>query len=237
MAYLTLVASPATLASLAASPTTVALVVAFLAHYAHRDLVYPLVMRPGRPTPLAVWLASTAFCLFNGSLQTWSWVEAASRDRERRLGARVAAGLLLFAWGMAQNIRCDAALRALRRRLEKEAGGERGGEAQPRGGKPPLSPSSPPRGEPPLSPSSAPRASMHGIPRGGLFERVSAANYFAECVEWTGYALAAGTPAAWAFAAFTWANLAPRAARYHQWYQHKFPDYPKERKRLIPYLW
>ncbi len=31
-------------------------------------------------------------------------------------------------------------------------------------------------------------------------------------------------------------NLVPRAAGTHKWYQKQFPDYPKNRKALIPYL-
>jgi hypothetical protein len=38
------------------------------------------------------------------------------------------------------------------------------------------------------------------------------------------------------FAFWTFANLAPRALANHQWYQKKFPNYPEERKALIPYV-
>lgn len=226
--YFAFLASPSTIASIASSPRTLVLIAAFLVHYAQRDLLYPFLMRPGRPTPLAVWIASTAFCLFNGALQTWSWVESARTAGEAEDGSLSGAfwlslGLGLFAWGMAQNVACDASLRRLRADLERKAR-ERRATDEAASSRAPTTP------EP-----AAPKT--HGIPRGGLFERVSAANYFAECVEWTGYAIAAGTPAAWAFAAFTWANLAPRAARYHQWYLDTFPDYPTARKRLVPYLW
>jgi 3-oxo-5-alpha-steroid 4-dehydrogenase 1 len=74
------------------------------------------------------------------------------------------------------------------------------------------------------------------IPHGGAFRWVSAANYFDELVEWTGFALAAMTPAAWAFAAFTAANLVPRAITHHKWYRATFPDYPTERRAVVPYL-
>ncbi|HEX5819424.1 MAG TPA: DUF1295 domain-containing protein [Gemmatimonadales bacterium] len=74
------------------------------------------------------------------------------------------------------------------------------------------------------------------IPRGGAFRWVSAANYFGELVEWTGFALAAMTPAAWAFAAFTAANLVPRAITHHKWYRATFPDYPVERRAVVPFL-
>ncbi|GAB4822399.1 hypothetical protein N2152v2_009445 [Parachlorella kessleri] len=75
------------------------------------------------------------------------------------------------------------------------------------------------------------------IPRGGLFEYVSAANYFGEMVEWTGWALASWSLPAAAFAFFTFANLAPRAWHHHLWYKRKFPSYPKGRRAIIPFVW
>lgn len=53
------------------------------------------------------------------------------------------------------------------------------------------------------------------IPRGGLFEYVSAANYFGECIEWLGFALASWSLPALAFSLFTWANIGPRAYHHH----------------------
>jgi len=75
------------------------------------------------------------------------------------------------------------------------------------------------------------------IPVGGGFAYVSAPNYLGEIVEWVGFALAAGTLAAWAFALFTFANLAPRAVANHRWYREHFPDYPDERRALVPFVW
>src|SRR5215469_10789230 len=75
------------------------------------------------------------------------------------------------------------------------------------------------------------------LPVGGGFRYVSAPNYLGEIVEWVGFALAAGTLAAWAFALFTFANLAPRALSNHRWYRERFAEYPRERRALIPFLW
>ena len=74
------------------------------------------------------------------------------------------------------------------------------------------------------------------LPRGGLFEYVSNPNYFGEIMEWGGFALAAWSLPALAFVLFTIANLVPRAHANRAWYQQTFPDYPKERKRVIPFL-
>eukprot|EP01104_Vermistella_antarctica_P016368 TRINITY_DN5554_c0_g1_i1.p1 TRINITY_DN5554_c0_g1~~TRINITY_DN5554_c0_g1_i1.p1 ORF type:complete len:292 (+),score=40.40 TRINITY_DN5554_c0_g1_i1:35-877(+) len=76
------------------------------------------------------------------------------------------------------------------------------------------------------------------IPRGGLFEYVSSANYFGELVEWTGFAIASWSFGGLTFVAFSFFNLAPRAVQNHKWYHDHFGDaYPKERKALIPFLW
>ncbi len=83
----------------------------------------------------------------------------------------------------------------------------------------------------------APGETGYRIPFGGGFEYVSAPNYLGEILEWVGFALAAQTLAAWAFAAFTFANLAPRALSNHRWYREKFPDYPENRRALIPFIW
>ncbi|KAI8473732.1 MAG: 3-oxo-5-alpha-steroid 4-dehydrogenase-domain-containing protein [Monoraphidium minutum] len=75
------------------------------------------------------------------------------------------------------------------------------------------------------------------IPRGGAFELVSAANYTGEMLEWAGWALAAWSAPAAAFAFFVFCNLAPRGWHHHHWYKSKFPRYPKARRAVIPSLW
>ena len=75
------------------------------------------------------------------------------------------------------------------------------------------------------------------IPRGGLYRWLSAPNYLGEIVEWVGFAVLAGTPAAWSFALWTAANLVPRARAHHAWYRATFPDYPPARRALVPLLW
>jgi 3-oxo-5-alpha-steroid 4-dehydrogenase 1 len=74
------------------------------------------------------------------------------------------------------------------------------------------------------------------IPRGGLFAMVSCANYFGEIVEWLGWAMLTWSLAGLTFALWTAANLVPRARAHHEWYRREFPDYPTQRKAIIPYL-
>lgn len=75
------------------------------------------------------------------------------------------------------------------------------------------------------------------IPYGGLFHWVSCPNYLGEIIEWIGWALATWSLPGLAFAVWTFANLAPRAHSHHAWYHENFPNYPKARKALIPWIW
>ncbi|XP_070578060.1 3-oxo-5-alpha-steroid 4-dehydrogenase 1-like [Ptychodera flava] len=74
------------------------------------------------------------------------------------------------------------------------------------------------------------------IPRGGMFEYVSGANFFGESLEWFGWALACNTAQAYAFFFFTICNIGPRALHHHRYYLEKFEDYPKTRKAFIPFI-
>ena len=82
----------------------------------------------------------------------------------------------------------------------------------------------------------APGESGYKIPSGGLFRFVSCPNYLGEILEWSGFALATWSVAGLSFAAFTLANLLPRALSNHRWYQKTFPEYPEDRRALVPFL-
>jgi 3-oxo-5-alpha-steroid 4-dehydrogenase 1 len=74
------------------------------------------------------------------------------------------------------------------------------------------------------------------IPKGFLFEKVSCANHFGELVEWAGFALMAWNCPAGTFFLWTAANLIPRSLDHHKWYKDQFPEYPENRKAIIPWL-
>ena len=82
-----------------------------------------------------------------------------------------------------------------------------------------------------------PGETAYKIPEGGLFQWVSNPHYLGEILEWCGWAILTGSLAGWAFVAYTFANLAPRAWSHHRWYKEKFEDYPTSRKALIPFVW
>jgi 3-oxo-5-alpha-steroid 4-dehydrogenase 1 len=82
-----------------------------------------------------------------------------------------------------------------------------------------------------------PNEDIYKIPYGSLYRWISNPNYLGELLIWVGWAIATWSPAGLAFAVWTAANLVPRARTHHRWYRQQFPEYPTERKALIPGLW
>lgn len=82
-----------------------------------------------------------------------------------------------------------------------------------------------------------PGDTAHYLPSGGMYRYVTSANYFGELLEWTGFALAAQTAAAWVFVLWTAANLVPRAAAIHRRYREEFGEAVGNRKRILPFIY
>jgi steroid 5-alpha reductase family enzyme len=76
----------------------------------------------------------------------------------------------------------------------------------------------------------------YSIPKGFLFNKISSPNYLGEMIEWLGWAIMTWSFAGLVFFFWTVANLLPRALSNHKWYKKEFPEYPSERKAIIPYL-
>ncbi|HEX9650916.1 MAG TPA: DUF1295 domain-containing protein [Cyclobacteriaceae bacterium] len=74
------------------------------------------------------------------------------------------------------------------------------------------------------------------IPYGGLFEYVSCPNHFGEILEWFGFAILTWSLPAFSFSIWTFVNLIPRSKNHHRWYKEQFPDYPVERRAVIPFV-
>ncbi|XP_059334424.1 3-oxo-5-alpha-steroid 4-dehydrogenase 1 [Ammospiza nelsoni] len=169
----------------------------FLLHYAHRALIFPLLIREGKPTPFFTFVLALLFCAFNGYLQGRSLTTYATYPPGWLGGSCFITGFLGWLIGMAINIHSDRILRNLRK----------------------------------------PGETGYKIPRGGMFEYVSGANFFGEILEWFGFALACCTIESFAFALCTLFILSSRARQHHKWYLEKFEDYPKDRKIVIPFLY
>jgi 3-oxo-5-alpha-steroid 4-dehydrogenase 1 len=78
--------------------------------------------------------------------------------------------------------------------------------------------------------------SGYRIPFGGGYRFVSSPQYLGELTAWAGFTIMTwGLPGLMIFL-ISAGNLVPRALATHKWYQEKFPDYPRNRKALIPYV-
>ncbi|XP_004678111.1 PREDICTED: 3-oxo-5-alpha-steroid 4-dehydrogenase 1 [Condylura cristata] len=168
----------------------------YLVHYVQRCLVYPLLIRGGKPVPLYLSLLAFLFCACNGYLQGRTLSRYAVYADDWVSDPRFLAGSALWLAGLLINLHSDHVLRCLRK----------------------------------------PGETGYKIPRGGLFELVTAANYFGEVVEWGGFALASWSVQGGAFALFTCCILFSLAQEHHRWYLEKFDNYPKYRKIIIPFL-
>ena len=82
-----------------------------------------------------------------------------------------------------------------------------------------------------------PGESGYKIPFGEMYRWISCPNYLGEIRIWIGWAVATWSLPGLAFATWTAANLVPRARAHHAWYHRHFPDYPPERKALVPGVW
>lgn len=80
-------------------------------------------------------------------------------------------------------------------------------------------------------------SSEYRIPYGGGFRFVTSPAYLGELIAWSGFALLTWALPGVVILLITAGNLIPRALATHTWYQQKFPEYPTDRKALIPYVW
>lgn len=79
----------------------------------------------------------------------------------------------------------------------------------------------------------------HKIPRGGMYDYVTSANYLGEIIEWAGFALLSWSWAGVVFVVWTCANLVPRAAKLHARYIREFGDEYRQlgRLKIFPFIY
>ena len=82
----------------------------------------------------------------------------------------------------------------------------------------------------------SPDAPRYKIPYGGGFKFLTCPQYFGEILSFTGFAIMTWNLGAVFVLAITVGNLVPRAIYTHRWFKKEFPDYPKERKAVIPFI-
>lgn len=82
-----------------------------------------------------------------------------------------------------------------------------------------------------------PGDTAHYLPKGGMFNYVTSANYFGELIEWIGFAILTWSLSGAVFALWTAANLIPRANTIYHRYKTEFGYELGNRKRIIPFLY
>ena len=84
-----------------------------------------------------------------------------------------------------------------------------------------------------------PGDTAHYLPKAGMFHYVTSANYFGEFIEWVGFAVLTWSWSGAVFALWTFANLAPRAARIYELYKQEFPDEldTNRTRRILPFIY
>ncbi|MBQ8222970.1 MAG: DUF1295 domain-containing protein [Bacteroidales bacterium] len=84
-----------------------------------------------------------------------------------------------------------------------------------------------------------PSDTKHYLPKKGMFKYVTSANYFGEFVEWCGFAILTWSLSGAVFALWTFANLAPRAAKIYDNYKNEFGNEldTKKVKRILPFIY
>ncbi|KAI9229177.1 MAG: 3-oxo-5-alpha-steroid 4-dehydrogenase-domain-containing protein [Piptocephalis tieghemiana] len=95
----------------------------------------------------------------------------------------------------------------------------------------------------PKSPSASPIAygqypSAYKIPHGSWFDLVASPHYLTESLIYAGYCLAGGINlASTLLCLWSLLNRAYGAKGAHEWYCRLFPNFPRERRIFIPYIW
>ncbi|KAI0359622.1 hypothetical protein OH77DRAFT_1501996 [Trametes cingulata] len=226
-----------------ANPPTL-LAALFLLHYLNRALVSPLRTPSRSKSHVLVPLCAVLFNTVNGSLIGAYLSSPAARAFLAGAFGRPLFWLGVGVWaaGLVGNIVHDEILLDIRRKARAKGKGkdkdsangtqQDGGDGDNNNGK------------------TKSRQEHYAVPHGLLYRYISYPNYFCEWMEWLGFALAAAPlPSLASSAAFLntvsppWLFflsevflMLPRAWKGHKWYHSRFPDYPKERKAVVPFV-
>ncbi|OWF45875.1 3-oxo-5-alpha-steroid 4-dehydrogenase 1-like isoform X1 [Mizuhopecten yessoensis] len=99
----------------------------FVLHYIHRSLIYPLLIRGGKPASLVTFVFAVLFCVFNGYLQAAYFLHHADFGEDWNRNPLFYFGLCMFFLGLFINVESDHILRTLRKPGETGYNIPRGG--------------------------------------------------------------------------------------------------------------
>ncbi|ETO11361.1 trans-2,3-enoyl-CoA reductase [Reticulomyxa filosa] len=81
-----------------------------------------------------------------------------------------------------------------------------------------------------------PGTKERGIPKGQLFSLVSCANYTWEISSWFFFSILTSCFTSWVFLLVSFLQMLEWAFKKHRKYKQEFPDYPRRRKAILPFL-
>jgi len=202
----------------------------FLVHYLNRAILSPLRTPSRSKSHAIVTLAGIMFNIVNGSLLGAYLSSPEGLAYLSWAYQRPCFWLGVFMWGagLVGNIVHDEILLNIRRKKQAEDA----------------------KKTPEQLANEKKKGEHYAIPHGLLYKYISYPNYFCEWIEWLGFALAASPfPSFEGWGAFMATvappflflvaevfTMIPRAVKGHQWYHDKFPNYPKERKAVVPFV-
>ncbi|KAH9856004.1 3-oxo-5-alpha-steroid 4-dehydrogenase-domain-containing protein [Lenzites betulinus] len=217
--------------TLAHPPTFLAAL--FLIHYLNRAIVSPLRTPSRSKSHIFVPASAVAFNVVNGSLLGAYLSSPGAQSFLSGAFQRPAfwIGVAVWAAGFVGNIVHDEILLNLRRKAKTTKTAQADEDDNANGKK-------------------KSKGEHYAIPHGLLYRFISYPNYFCEWAEWLGFAVAASPAPAiaslsafaatisppWLFVFSEVLLMFPRAWKGHKWYHNRFPDYPKERKAVVPFL-
>ncbi|PKP43211.1 MAG: 3-oxo-5-alpha-steroid 4-dehydrogenase [Bacteroidetes bacterium HGW-Bacteroidetes-10] len=192
-----------------ASAVTLLLFSLFMLHYLHRAFIYPLLLVGKSKMPLSIVLMGCTFNVVNAAMQG-GWLFIFAPDGYYLDGLKWLSTPQFIAGILLYFTGMAINIDSDRRLRKARREGALRGES---GG--------------------------HYIPAGGLFRRVTSANYFGEIVEWSGFAIMCWSLPGAVFAWWTFANLVPRAASTYRKHKAANPAIIEERrlKRVFPYIY
>ncbi|OBZ69933.1 Uncharacterized protein C9.08c [Grifola frondosa] len=207
----------------------------YLFHYLNRAVVSPLRTPSRSKSHIIVSLSAVFFNIVNGSLMGAYLSSPAAQSFLGDAFTRPLFWLGVGMWvaGFAGNILHDEVLLNIRRSAKAKGKARAAADSDDNN-----------------NGKNKNKQEHYAIPHGYLYSYISYPNYFCEWLEWLGFALAAAPLPSFASAGQFLSTISPpyifflsevllmlpRAYKGHRWYHSRFPDYPPERKAIIPFL-
>ena len=196
----------------------------WVAHFFHRGLIHPLLMRYSAATvELGICVGGMLpNCIFSAAMALH--VSCIAYSASYFYDARFIVGVVVFVVGFVGNRWADMHLRSLR-----EQQGEQGHQQ--------AAWTTTAAAATTTTTMTTTRRSHYVLPTEGLFRLCFCPNYFFEFLEWCGFAILTSSLVGVVFALFGLSTFLPRSLATKKWYLGKFPDTADPSKAaLVPWI-